>query len=678
MAIYHCSLRTFSRKHGHSAVAAAAYRSGARLRDERTGIMHRYEKRKGVKSTFILAPHGVPKKFLTRVFLWNAAEASENRKNSRVAREVILALPHELSDKARAELARDMGLYLTERYRVAVDVAIHSPVAGDSHDPRNYHAHLLFTTRELGQEGFGAKTRILDDKITGPQEIEIIRAVWETLANDELERTGFPDAKIDRRTLEAQGIDRIPQTHEGKAARNASVTSPQSLLSKDFKKADRGEDDEEAAEGEEEGTEGEGSSSGSAGSSGNQSPNLQSKPRKDSTGRKIDYTALDQERTRTTFNDEIKALNEKRAAFGDKPLKAQIAQLDRLMEKLDRRVQKLQAIESKTSVTATIKQYIASAAELAAGLFINRSETRAALILSAAAKQARKERQFNRYGRRYRAGLHEQIKEMKRNIAIIEAKREDFRRYKSFVDTIDRELKKHSPSITTNLKESDQPVRQITDKGLGLRLSLKAEMIRNEIPIKYRPPAIDKGDRKTLTNSTSINQILQTKNEPIRLKTTATPEAARTMVTNVAATKPEQRQNWFIQGGDKMKPFTQSVNKQLDRMYEKETFAPDKTAASTGAMKDVFGRTPKKRTTTTECLAHFKTKSEEMRATVPERHRGKSYDDTTDHSFNAASKPPEKPKQPSFRLNKQFNMNSRSKDSNQIKQKPGEKPEADV
>lgn len=116
MAIYHCSLRTFSRAEGHSAVAAAAYRSGSLLKDERTGRTHRYEKRTGVKSAFILAPISAPEKFYTRAFLWNAAEASENRKNSRIAREVILALPHELSDKARAELTRDMGLYLMERY----------------------------------------------------------------------------------------------------------------------------------------------------------------------------------------------------------------------------------------------------------------------------------------------------------------------------------------------------------------------------------------------------------------------------------------------------------------------------------------------------------------------------------------------------------------------------------
>lgn len=218
MAIYHCSLRVFSRAENHSAVAAAAYRSGQKLIDERTGTIHRYEKRHGVVNAFILMPASAPERFQDRFVLWNAAEESETRKNSRVAREVIIALPYELSTAQRESLTRDMAAYLVEKYRVAVDVAIHSPCEGDGHDPRNHHAHLLFTTRELTPEGFGAKTRILDDKVTGPQQIEIIREVWETLANDALSRAGHSDVSIDRRTLEAQGIERIPQIHEGKAS----------------------------------------------------------------------------------------------------------------------------------------------------------------------------------------------------------------------------------------------------------------------------------------------------------------------------------------------------------------------------------------------------------------------------------------------------------------------------
>lgn len=512
MAIYHCSLKVFSRSEGHSAVAAAAYRSGSTLTDERAGKTHRYHNRSGVADTFILAPPSAPKNLLTRAVLWNAAEASETRKNSRVAREVILALPHELSDKARAELTRDMGLYLLERYRVAVDVAIHSPCEDDGHDPRNHHAHLLFTTREITKDGLGAKTRILDDKVSGPQEIEIIREVWETLANDALERAGFADAKIDRRTLEDQGVDRIPQTHEGKASKNAAAVY-ESLLAKDFQNADKDDDDED---GEEESS-GEKSSSSSASSGGGSKvATLTSKEREDDKGRPIDYVAIDKERTRTAFNAEIKALNEKRAAFGDKPLTEQIAQLDRLMERLDKRMEKLQALETKTSLKSAIKQSIASAVKLAIDLITNRKEAKAALRFTAEEKQARTERKLTRYGRDYREGLHNQIKAMKQNIAILEQKQKDFRNYKSFVDKIDMELKQHAPSITAPFKEK-APHKQTTDKEINLKLHLRAEMIRAQIPAAFKPAPSIQGERQTLSNSTAINNILQTKGEPIKI-----------------------------------------------------------------------------------------------------------------------------------------------------------------
>lgn len=238
-------------------MAAAAYRAGAVLHDERRGFTHRYHQRTGVVDTFIMAPPQAPELTRDRALLWNAAEAAETRKNARVAREVILALPHELDLAARKILARDMAAYLVERYRVAVDVALHSPYGKDGHDPRNHHAHLLFTTREVTKDGLGKKTRILDDKEHGPQEIEAIRAVWEALANAALEQAGL-EARIDRRTLMDQGIDRIPEIHigpEGKAGREERAPRH-----KDTDQEDGGEDDS-----------GRSSSSGGSGSSGGQS-----------------------------------------------------------------------------------------------------------------------------------------------------------------------------------------------------------------------------------------------------------------------------------------------------------------------------------------------------------------------------------------------------------------------
>src|SRR5690606_4600686 len=154
----------------------------------------------------------------------------------------------------------------------------------------------------------------------------------------------------------------------------------------------------------------------------------------------------DKQQTRTAFNAEIKALNEKRAAFGGKPLKEQITQLDRLMERLDKRLEKLQQLESKTTLKSVIKETIASAVKLAADFLTRRVEAKTTIKLTTEEKHARTERQFTRYGRDYREGLHNQIKEMKQNIAILEQKQIDFKNYKSFVDKIDMEVKKHSPS----------------------------------------------------------------------------------------------------------------------------------------------------------------------------------------------------------------------------------------
>ena len=169
MVIYHCSVKTVGRSAGRSAVASAAYRSGVYLKDERTGEVHDYRRKAGIEHTELFLPSGV--KF-DREHLWNSAEASEKRKNSTVAREYEISLPEELNSEQRTELTRDFARHLVDRYGVAVDVSIHAPSRGG--DIRNYHAHILTTTRQVTPQGFAAKTRVLDDKKTG--EIEHVRA----------------------------------------------------------------------------------------------------------------------------------------------------------------------------------------------------------------------------------------------------------------------------------------------------------------------------------------------------------------------------------------------------------------------------------------------------------------------------------------------------------------------
>ena len=235
MAIFHASVRTISRATGRSATAAAAYRSGTSITDVRSGLTHDYTRKGGVVGSAIVLPAGAGEAFRERSFLWNAAEASEKRKDARVARELILALPHELDEAGRAATALSMAEWLAARYGVAVDVSRHKP--DRMGDGRNHHAHLLFTTRAITAEGFGEKTKILDDWKRGPEEVLAIRQAWEAIANAALKAAGC-DARIDHRSHEDLGIELPPQIHVGvraKAMARRGAEIPSSLVHVDFR-----------------------------------------------------------------------------------------------------------------------------------------------------------------------------------------------------------------------------------------------------------------------------------------------------------------------------------------------------------------------------------------------------------------------------------------------------------
>lgn len=123
MAIFHASVKTFSRGKGQSAVAAAAYRGGLLLSDLITGQQHDYRRRSGVVETFCLAPSHAPDWALVPGELWAVAEAAERRKDATVAREFELSLPHELSDEQRAHLAFAIAEALVDRYQFAIKPA---------------------------------------------------------------------------------------------------------------------------------------------------------------------------------------------------------------------------------------------------------------------------------------------------------------------------------------------------------------------------------------------------------------------------------------------------------------------------------------------------------------------------------------------------------------------------
>lgn len=228
MAIFHASLKVFSRSRGHSATAAAAYRAGCVITDDRTGLRHDYTRRSGVESVRVMVPVSAPKWAHDTAALWNQAELFETRTNAKVARELEVGLPAELSGSQRAALAADIGQALVERYGVAAMVALHAP--DERSDSRNFHAHILFTTRALAEGGFGEKVRALDGLKEGPKEVEVLRRCVADLTNQHLAAAGLPD-RVDHRTLRAQAraaeeagdhdraavLTREPTVHEGKA-----------------------------------------------------------------------------------------------------------------------------------------------------------------------------------------------------------------------------------------------------------------------------------------------------------------------------------------------------------------------------------------------------------------------------------------------------------------------------
>jgi len=209
---YHLSVKRIGRSTGRSVVAAAAYRLGSRLEEHTAKVVHDYQRRSGVETAFTVAPADAPVWAHDPERLWNAADQAEKRSNSLLAREVELALPAAVPPEARQAVTEAFANELVARYGVAVSAAIHLP--DREGDQRNHHAHILFTTRVMGAEGLGAKTRVLDDRVTGPEEINYLRAYAADLINGALADSGS-DERVDHRSFEARGIDQEPTKHRG-------------------------------------------------------------------------------------------------------------------------------------------------------------------------------------------------------------------------------------------------------------------------------------------------------------------------------------------------------------------------------------------------------------------------------------------------------------------------------
>ena len=280
MAIYHLEAKVVSRGAGHSAVAASAYLSCSRLYNDYDGIQHDYTKKQGLAWQEVFLPEYAPQEWRDREKLWNAVEEVETAKDSRLAREFVVALPIELNREEQIALLQE---FIREQFvsdGMCADAAIHGT---DGHNP---HAHILLTVRPLDERGkwqyktekeylcmkngeergftasefrtaqndgwekqypykvgkkkvymipsaaeaqglvradkhpkstrYGRQNPI-SERWNSEEQLTAWREAWADVSNRCLERAGREE-RIDHRSNAARGLDEIPTIHEGVAA----------------------------------------------------------------------------------------------------------------------------------------------------------------------------------------------------------------------------------------------------------------------------------------------------------------------------------------------------------------------------------------------------------------------------------------------------------------------------
>lgn len=233
MAIYSLHTKIISRSSGRSSIGASAYRSGEKLSNERDGLIHDYTKRKDVIHKEIIAPDNAPGWANDREKLWNEVEKIEKSKDSQLAREVMVALPKELDHQQQIELVREYSKNNFVKDGMVVDFAIHDKGEG------NPHAHIMLTMRPFEKDGsWGTRQKkeyILDKdgnkqydskkktykcrtiKSTewdSKETLEKWRENWANVSNKHLEKAGYKE-RIDHRSYEEQGIEKVPSKHMG-------------------------------------------------------------------------------------------------------------------------------------------------------------------------------------------------------------------------------------------------------------------------------------------------------------------------------------------------------------------------------------------------------------------------------------------------------------------------------
>tara|TARA_R110002110_G_scaffold209215_1_gene421600 strand:+ start:6016 stop:8754 length:2739 start_codon:yes stop_codon:yes gene_type:complete len=225
MAIEFARVQFISRGKGHSVVAASAYRSAQKIQDEKLGVTHDYERKQGVVHNEVMLPEEANNAFMDCGVLWNAVEEFESRKNSQLARELVIALPSDesVSDEDRIELTRRFVSHHFIQHGLAAQISIHEPHDGGN----NIHAHILVTTRRLKANSFEKKkARDLLPEVRGGQVIKedkIWKDYWREMQDAYFQEKGLG--------IEVDPTGIISEVHVGKNAKyNLNQTDNEKIL----------------------------------------------------------------------------------------------------------------------------------------------------------------------------------------------------------------------------------------------------------------------------------------------------------------------------------------------------------------------------------------------------------------------------------------------------------------
>ncbi|TXH33438.1 MAG: Ti-type conjugative transfer relaxase TraA, partial [Rhodospirillaceae bacterium] len=232
MAIYHFSVQVIGRAAGRSAVAAAAYRSASRLRDDRLERDHDFSNKPGVVHSEVMLPENAPEEWHDREKLWNDVEAFEKRKDAQLCREVEFAIPREMTQAQGVELARDFVQSEFVDQGMIADLNVHWDIGADGM-PKP-HAHVMLTMRSVDDNGFGQKVR----EWNRTELVEHWRERWADHVNERLAELDI-DARIDHRSLEAQGIGLEPQTKIGAPAQRIEAAGLEADRAEDHRRIAR-------------------------------------------------------------------------------------------------------------------------------------------------------------------------------------------------------------------------------------------------------------------------------------------------------------------------------------------------------------------------------------------------------------------------------------------------------